>query len=199
MDDENSNSAAKDLVIVSGLPRSGTSMMMRMLEAGGIDPVTDHVRTADVDNPAGYYEFEPVKRTKDDPSWIPAAQGKAVKMVYQLVYDMPADYRYRVLLMRRDMQEMLQSQRKMLDRTGQDSGPLGDEQMADLFSRAVAEFEAWVKKQSNIEMLEVSFNRVQNDPRGELARVNEFLGGRLNLEAMVDVVDAKLYRNRKPQ
>ncbi len=171
-------------------------MMMRMLETGGIAPVTDHVRTPDVDNPGGYYEFEPVKRTKDDPSWVSAARGKAVKMVYQLVYDMPPSERYKILLMRRNMEEMLRSQHKMLERSGQDSGPLSDEQMAKLFSRAVSEFESWVKTQPNIEMLEVSFNKVQDDPRAELERVNLFLDGRLDVDAMVAVVDTSLYRNR---
>ena len=89
----------ESVTVVSGLPRSGTSMMMRILEAGGMDVLTDQIRTADVDNPRGYYEFEPVKKTKDDPSWIPEAAGKAVKMVYQLLYDLPDGFHYQILMM----------------------------------------------------------------------------------------------------
>ena len=108
----------KFITIVSGLPRSGTSMMMRMLEAGGMPVITDNLRTADDDNPRGYFEFEPAKKTKDDPSWLNAAEGKAVKMIYKLLYDLPDRLEYRVLIMRRNMQEVLTSQRKMLDRMG---------------------------------------------------------------------------------
>src|SRR5690242_7444054 len=104
----------KFLIIVSGLPRSGTSMMMRMLEHGGIPVLTDRVRTADDDNPNGYYEFEAVKQTRKDPSWLAGREGKAVKMVYRLLYDLPADRNYRVLFMRRKLEEVLASQRTML-------------------------------------------------------------------------------------
>src|SRR5438045_2458230 len=96
-----------EIIIVSGLPRSGTSLMMQMLENGGVDVVTDNVRTADADNPRGYYEFEPVKKIKQDTSWLPATRGKAFKMVSQLLYHLPPSERYRVLFMERDLDEML--------------------------------------------------------------------------------------------
>lgn len=95
------------ITIVSGLPRSGTSMMMKMLEQGGLPVVTDRLRTADDDNPNGYYEFEPVKKTRDDPSWLPDARGKVVKMVYSLLRDLPADFKYRVVFMRRPCRKSL--------------------------------------------------------------------------------------------
>src|SRR5262245_57703089 len=106
------------ITIVSGLPRSGTSLMMRMLEAGGMPVLVDNIRAADEDNPAGYYEFEPVKQTSADNAWVKLAVGKAVKVVYRLLYDLPAGFRYRVLFMQRDMAEVLASQRKMLERAG---------------------------------------------------------------------------------
>lgn len=106
------------ITIVSGLPRSGTSMMMRILEAGGMPVLVDHARVADVDNPNGYYEFEPVKTTCDDASWLRQAEGRAVKVVYKLLYDLPADRPYRVVFMQRALKEIVTSQNRMLARLG---------------------------------------------------------------------------------
>src|SRR5947209_18564630 len=112
-----------EIVIVSGLPRSGTSLMMQMLEAGGLEVVTDGIRAADTDNPRGYYEFERVKKIKTDAAWLPGARGKAVKMVSQLLYDLPAGEAYRILFMDRDLDEVLASQEKMLARLGRSAAP----------------------------------------------------------------------------
>src|SRR2546428_1479705 len=106
------------ITIVSGLPRSGTSMMMRMLDAGGLPVLVDNIRKADDDNPYGYYEFEPVKRLSSDSSWLREARGKAFKMVYALLYELPKDYDYRVIVMQRKMDEIIASQRAMLCRQG---------------------------------------------------------------------------------
>src|SRR5450755_3042034 len=105
---------SQDVLIVSGLPRSGTSLMMQMLENGGVEVVTDRIRSADTDNPKGYYEFEQVKTIKRDTSWLPAIRGKAVKMVSQLLYDLPSCESYRIIFMERDLDETLLSQEKML-------------------------------------------------------------------------------------
>src|SRR5437660_12828449 len=112
-----------EIIIVSGLPRSGTSLMMQMLENGGVPVVTDHIRTADTDNPRGYYEFEQVKKIKQDASWLPATRGKAVKMVSQLLYDLPTSERYKIIFMERDLDEVLASQEKMLERLGRKAAP----------------------------------------------------------------------------
>jgi hypothetical protein len=112
-----------EIVVVSGLPRSGTSLMMQMLDRGGIPALTDAIRAADTDNPRGYYEYEAVKRTKEDASWVPAARGKAVKMVSSLLYDLPPGERYRVIFQRRDFDEMIDSQDKMLQRLNKPSAP----------------------------------------------------------------------------
>jgi len=188
---------AEFLTIVSGLPRSGTSMMMKMLETGGTPVMTDSIRTPDDDNPNGYYEFEAVKRTKEDPSWLQGSDGKAVKMVYRLLYDLPSDRAYRVLFMRRKLEEVLASQRTMLQRNGAPSDNTGDEQMAQLFCAELAAFYKWAAKQPCIHLLDVDYNRLQRDPYPELERVNEFLGGRLDIQAMANVIDGSLYRNRK--
>ena len=97
------------ITIVSGLPRSGTSLMMQMLEAGGMPVLTDGIRDADEDNPRGYYELEAVKRTKDDPAWLHGAPGKVVKMIYLLLYDLPTTYNYRIIFMRRPLSEVVAS------------------------------------------------------------------------------------------
>ena len=126
--------SSEPVIIVSGLPRSGTSMMMQMLEAGGIEILSDGERQADDDNPKGYYELEAVKKTKDDASWVETATGKAVKMISQLMLDLPLDREYRVIFMRRDLQEILASQAKMLARRGGGkSADIDDGQMVKLF------------------------------------------------------------------
>jgi hypothetical protein len=183
------------LTIVSGLPRSGTSLMMKMLEAGGVDVLVDNVREADVDNPRGYYEFEPVKSLKADASWVAPALGKAVKMVYLLLMDLPSDQEYRVLFMRRNLEEVLASQKAMLDRMGKPS-PLDDARMAALFRDGLAKFEAWAKDRPNFRLLDVSYNALVTDPAPFLPEVDRFLGGGLDVDAMARVVDPALYRNR---
>lgn len=184
------------LTIVSGLPRSGTSMMMRMLEAGGMPVLTDRIRTADDDNPNGYYELEAVKQTKEDASWLAGSEGKAVKMVYRLLYDLPKDRAYRVLFMRRNLDEVLASQKVMLERHGA-ADSVSEAQMSALFRAEIDAFYKWVAQQRHIELIDVNYNQVQQDPRGEATRVNEFLRGALNVDEMVKVVDQSLYRNRK--
>jgi hypothetical protein len=187
---------ANYLTIVSGLPRSGTSMMMRMLEQGGLRVLTDGERTPDDDNPNGYYEFEAVKQTREDASWLKESEGKAVKMIYRLLYDLPLDREYRVLFMTRQLEEVLASQRIMLRRKGVSDASVTDEQMAALFRSDLDKFRNWVAAQSHITMIDVSYNDVQEDPAGEARRINEFLGGILREDAMVKVVDDALYRNR---
>src|ERR1022692_2693155 len=94
------------VTVVSGIPRSGTSLMMQMLAAGGMPVLAGELRAPDEDNPRGYFEFEPVKRTKRDPAWLREAPGKAVKVVYLLLRDLPAGYDYRVIVMRRDLNDV---------------------------------------------------------------------------------------------
>ena len=185
------------LTIVSGLPRSGTSMMMQTLEAGGIPAMSDNIREADSDNPKGYYEFEPVKKTKEDPSWLEDADGKVVKMVYRLLYDLPGDRKYRVVFMRRDLDEVLASQKVMLDRLNKEAGAVGDEQMAAMFRKQLADFERWAGEQDHLSILEINYRDVVDEPMPQMERINEFLGGDLDLQAMAAVVTPSLYRQRK--
>jgi hypothetical protein len=184
------------LTIVSGLPRSGTSMMMRMLEAGGIPPIIDGVREADIDNPRGYYEFEAAKKVKEDTTWLDGSDGKCVKMVYQLLYDLPTDREYRVLFMRRKIEEILTSQRKMLERLGKSNDGIPDELMARMFRTQLDNFFAWVAGKRHIQHLVVDYNQMVADPKRLVGSIVTFLGGELDALAMEAVVEPDLYRNR---
>ncbi len=185
------------ITIVSGLPRSGTSMTMKMLEAGGIPPLTDQIREADSDNPKGYYEFERAKKLREgDVAWIPDAEGKVVKIIGALLVHMPPDYEYRVLFMRRNIKEILASQAKMLANRGEEN-TTDDEVLADLFAKHVRQVENWMESQSNLQYIDVNYNEMLADPAPHVKKINQFLGGSLDDAAMLAVVDPKLYRQRK--
>ncbi len=185
------------VTIVSGLPRSGTSMMMKMLDVAGIEPLIDNIRTADEDNPKGYYEFEPVKKTKDDSSWLERAPGKVVKMVHLLLLDLPLTYQYRVVFMRRHLNEVIASQNIMLDRKGVGGGSLPEDRMKEIFLAQINKVDTYVEEHGNFKMIQVSYNDFLEDPDPSITQINELLGGELDTAAMRGVIDAKLYRNRK--
>jgi hypothetical protein len=185
------------ITIVSGLPRSGTSMMMKMLAAGGLEPLTDNLRIADEDNPKGYFEFERVKQIENDKAWLEEARGRVVKLISALLKHLPASYNYKVIFMRRAMAEILASQRQMLIRRGEKTDTVPDDKMAAMFEKHVAQVESWLAAQPNIETVYVSYNEVIKDPRPHAERINVFLGGSLNVEAMAEVADRALYRQRR--
>ncbi len=185
------------IIIVSGLPRSGTSMMMKMLEAGGVSILVDNIRKADEDNPKGYYEFELVKEIETDKRWLEDAQGKVVKMVSALLKHLPKEYSYKVIFMRRKMEEILASQKRMLVRQGKPTDDVSDERLAKLYSQHLREFENWIDEQPNFDILYISYNDVLSNPAENANMVNEFLGNALNRENMVSIVDKALYRQRK--
>jgi hypothetical protein len=184
-----------DIIIVSGLPRSGTSVMMQMLQAGGIEVVTDNVRMPDLDNPRGYFEFEQVKRIKSDQSWLPAMRGKAFKMVSQLLYELPATERYCIIFMNRDLNEVLASQEKMLARLKKPA--VATQEIMQAFSQHLARLLTWVESCCNMSILRVEYEELMEAPLAQAARLNEFLLRRLNVESAAEVVDRTLYRNRK--
>lgn len=187
-----------EITVVSGLPRSGTSLMMQMLACGGVNVVTDHLRAADADNPRGYYEFEKVKQIKQDASWLPDVRGKAFKMVSQLLYDLPPGQRYRIIFMERDLDEILASQEQMLARLGRTSAPR--EALKRSYTLHLERLHEWLGRQPHIEVLRVSYNDLLQRPGEEAKRVSEFLGGKPDVEAMAETVDPSLYRNRgKPR
>lgn len=186
------------IIVVSGLPRSGTSMMMKMLEAGGMPILTDNLREADANNPKGYYEFERVKELPNgDYGWIPEAGGKVVKIVTGLIMHLPSDARYKVIFMQRAMKEVLSSQKKMLGRLGKEDDKVEDEKMKKIYQEHLKQVNAWISKQPNIEVLYVNYNTMLGSPLESLQKVNEFLGGDMDVNVMAGVVDKELYRERK--
>jgi LPS sulfotransferase NodH len=190
--------ASDKIVVVSGLPRSGTSLMMKMLEAGGIPPLTDHERAADEDNPKGYFEFERAKQLKEgDAAWLPEAEGKVVKVITALLTHLPRGHQYDVIFMRRHMSEILASQKKMLVRRGEDPNKISDEELSALFEKHLAQVFDWLNVQTNLRYLEISYNDLLADPGPHVEKLNQFLGGSLDIEAMRAQIAPDLYRQRK--
>ncbi len=185
------------ITVVSGLPRSGTSMMMKMLEAGGVPLLVDHLRTRDDDNPEGYYEFEPVKKlSQGDFNWLGDVQGKAVKVIAALITHLPATYTYQVIFMRRDMSEILASQKKMLLNRGEDPNKISDADMAQLFEKHLVKVLSWIDQQPNMRKIEVNYNLLFKDPKPQVGQINQFLGNILDVEKMLEVINPDLYRQR---
>lgn len=185
------------ITVVSGLPRSGTSMMMKILEAGGLEILTDELRAADEDNPKGYYEFERVKKLKDgDIDWVGEAQGKVIKIISALLGDLPSRYTYKIIFMRREMAEILASQRQMLTRRGE-ADKVDDAQMAEMFQEHLKRVRVWLANQKNMEVLYVDYNDLMKNPAAHIESIRAFLGLQLDTDAMRAVPDAGLYRQRK--
>jgi hypothetical protein len=185
------------VIVVSGLPRSGTSLMMKMLEAGGLQVLTDGIRRPDVDNPQGYYEFEGTKKLRNgDDAWLADAQGKVVKVISELLKWLPPDYNYRVIFMRRNMDEVLASQREMLSHKGIRPSVSQDERLATLYQKHVDEMTAWLEQQRHMEVVYVNYGNLLSGPAEAITRLNGFLGGSLDTAGMAAVVDPALYRHR---
>lgn len=190
----------RPIVVVSGLPRSGTSMMMRMLAAGGVPTVEDGVRAADISNPRGYFEFEPVKgldRQGADTSWLADARGKAVKVISWLVTWLPEDYNYDLILMERDLDEVMRSQRQMLERRGEPAPETDLTRTRETLASHLAQLDRFLAVRACFRTLRVSYRTTVEQPTESAARVAAFLGRPVNQAAMVDAVDRELYRNRR--
>jgi len=186
------------VIVVSGLPRSGTSMVMSMLEAGGLPLLKDGIRKADDDNPKGYYEFERVKKLREgDVAWLPEAQGKVVKIISYLLLSLPETYTYRVLFVRRKLSEIIASQRKMLIRRGEDPDKVSESELTGILSKHLDQVDAWIADQSNVERIDIDYNRMIQEPQADIERINAFLGGSLEIGKMAQVIDPNLYRQRK--
>jgi hypothetical protein len=184
------------ITIVSGLPRSGTSLMMQMLVAGGMLPLSDGRRAADVDNPRGYFEWEHIKKLPSDPGCIAEAEGKVVKVISRLLLALPHRHEYRIIFMLRPLSEVLASQDRMLQRHRTHSEPADPKALAVAFERHLQDIYAWIESKANARSLQVRYHDLLQNPRGIAQMVADFLGLRLNLEQMVLRVDASLYRNR---
>jgi hypothetical protein len=185
------------LVVVSGLPRSGTSMTMQMLEAGGLSIASDGIRTPGEDNPKGYYEYERVKELDKglDPSWLREFRGKAIKIISFLLKDLPETNNYKVVFMRRNIHEVLASQAKMLVNRGE-ANETSDEKMLELYKDHLWKVDFLMKHRPCFELLNVEYRDVIESPRREAERLGAFLGNHVDVEKMAAAVDQKLYRNR---
>jgi LPS sulfotransferase NodH len=184
------------ITIVSGLPRSGTSLMMQMLAAGGLPVLSDGERQADTDNPRGYLEWERIKQLPKDPACIAEAEGKVVKVISQLLLALPAGHEYRIIFMQRPLPEVLKSQDEMLRRRGNYEGGGDSSPIEEAFQRHLIEVNKWLAGKSNIAVLRVHYHRILREPQATAEAVAEFLKVSLNTEAMAQQVDANLYRNR---
>lgn len=184
------------ITIVSGLPRSGTSLMMQMLAAGGLPILSDGERKSDTDNPRGYLEWERIKQLPKDPGCIAESEGKVVKVISQLLLLLPAGHDYRVVFMQRPLVEVLKSQDEMLARrgnyvAGEDTGAI-----EKAFQRHLVAVDKWVADRTDIAFLRMQYHQILREPRTASEEIATFLKVPLDVEAMTRQVDSNLYRNR---
>jgi hypothetical protein len=186
------------VVVVSGLPRSGTSMIMQMVAAGGFPVLSDGIRGADLDNPRGYLEYEPVKNLLRDAGWVAEAKGKAVKVVAPLLRALPKDLAYRVILIERDFNEVLDSQAQMLLRRNKSlpDTPERRNSLREAFGRSLREARDFLRRHPRTRLLVLQQENVLRDPAGAAAQINDFLGGHLDVLKMAAEVDPSLHRQR---
>jgi hypothetical protein len=185
------------ITIVSGLPRSGTSLMMQMLAAGGMTLLTDQERRPDIDNPRGYCEWEPIKLLPKEPHRIDEAEGKAVKVISQLLLSLPQGKDYKLIFMERPLPEVLASQDEMLKRRGSTQS-VDHALLTTAFRDHMKEIITWLEAREDIPVCRVGYLKLVNDPSGYARMVREFLGLELDVGAMARQVDPSLYRNRRP-
>ncbi len=183
------------IVVVSGLPRSGTSLMMQMLQAGGYPVLCDDQRVADENNPRGYLEYEKVRRLERDSSWLAEAEGRAVKIVSLLLYSLPQQFEYRILFLRRSLDEIQQSQAAMLQRN-QPHAIGGVRDLRSDFERHLQHLKEWWRTQMNMSVQECDYAEIIHSPRKQAAAVAQFLNAPLDLDAMAAAVDPTLHRQR---
>ena len=183
------------ITVVSGLPRSGTSMMMKMLHVGGLELLVDDIRTADEDNPKGYFEYEKVKRLHKDSSWIDEAQGKVVKVISLQLFHLPAHYQYRVVFMERTLEEIVKSQNEMLKRLGQ-MAAADDQTTRSMFANHLGKVTSWLAEQKNFFTCRISFNKMLIHPEEEMERLIDFFNQKLDKKRMLQVIDRSLYRKK---
>lgn len=171
-------------------------MMMRMLAAGGMEVVTDNIRQADTHNPYGYYEVEQAKKLPEDASFLGHAHGKAIKIVSPLLYHLPTDKTYKIIFMKRHIEEILASQKTMLEKLNTQAYSDNNDHMRGTFKHHLDEVLLWIDRQGNMDVIYIHYNDVIDDPYGNSQRVNQFLGNGLDVQRMADAVDKTLYREK---
>lgn len=164
------------ITVVSGLPRSGTSLMMQLLVAAGREALTDGKRGADADNPLGYYEYEQVLDLAKDTAWIPQARGKVVKIVAQLLPYLPRTEHYHVIFMERNLGEVIASQRAMLERQGRRGAELDAQKLAETYITQLTRLQKQLAARPELRVLPVNYNQLLAEPVSVLPQLAEFLG-----------------------
>ena len=182
------------VTIVSGLPRSGTSMLMQMLQAGGMKVFTDLIRSSDADNPKGYFEHTSSRLIESDSSWIPLVRGSAVKIICEHLPVLPEGESYKVIFMDRNMKEVIGSQKAMLDRMGRKGGNLQPAKMMSVLDAHVAIAERTLARRSDIDAIYVNYNDVIQNPKSKASEITNFIGGELDTQAMANAVEPNLRR-----
>lgn len=185
------------ITIVSGVPRSGTSMLMQMLAAGGMDMAVDHIRQADEDNPKGYFEYEKVKKLEQDASWLDEVEGKAIKVISYLLPRLPEDRAYKIIFMERDLNEVVRSQNNMLKRRNQSGSKGDDAKMVRLFEEHLTRIKTLIGRTKNMDVLYLAHRDVLDHPPRAAEEIADFLDRDLDREAMAECVDPELYRQGK--
>jgi hypothetical protein len=177
------------IYIVSGLPRSGTSMMMKMLEAGGLPVLVDADNPSTDNHPGGRYEYKLARMmSKGANEWITDAKGKVVKILLHSLYNLPDTFQYKVVFMQRNIYEVIASQTKMGILSGNDY----------IYTNMILQFNHWLKSKTTIEILFVNYNDLMKQSAPIIANVADFIGQDLNTGKMAKVPKKKLYRNRMP-
>lgn len=185
--------ALKDiLVVVSGIPRSGTSLLMQMLKAGGVKILSDHKREADRSNPKGYLELEAVKKLAKDNSCLKGKKGKAVKVISHLLHYLPEGQQYKVIFMNRHINEIIKSQQKMLGKIEKKY----PKALMRAFDKEAKSIKEWARTHPNIDILELDYRDIIDHPSREVDKIIEFLNAPLKKQQMIDVVDPSLYRSK---
>ena len=186
------------ITVVSGLPRSGTSLMMQMLSAGGMSALTDGERQADSDNPRGYFEWERIKLLPQQPDCIAEAEGKVVKVISQLLFALPTSRDYRIVFMQRPLTEVVASQAEMIRRRGTTGAALPSAALIAGLGAHLNQVNAWLKDRSNISVHRVEHQEVLREPLRTAQAIQQFLDCSLDVVAMSQQVDTSLYRQRTP-
>ena len=185
-----------EIIIVSGLPRSGTSLLMQMLEAGGATLLTDENRLPDEDNPKGYLEFELVKNLRSNKEWLPLAKGNVVKVIHALLPDLPSNYQYKIIFIHRNVEEVVASQTKMLQRAGRTGANMPADKLSALFTAERNRITNWVSEQNNMSLMECDYRDILENPVVNAQSISNFLQIKLDTKLMAGVIDLSLYRNK---
>jgi len=183
-----------DIIVVTGLPRSGTSLMMQILQSMGIKLFIDKHRAPDQSNPKGYFEHELVKTIERNNFWIKDAKGKAIKIVSPLLMYLPVNINYKIIFMNRLLDEIIQSQERMLSERGKENNTINSEVLKQIFIKDLNLSRKWIAKQSQSKYLEISHSKLLENPKPELEKIKTFLDIPIDLRSTIKVIDKKLYQ-----